>query len=243
MNKYQKTSAAIIAVLGLSACASSAKPLSTEVITSAQKTVFSANLNGVNQNNSKNPSSDGCKAAKPRLPYFDGLCTSGNTNNKNTGTVVYNGYQNAWGRGYFVLDEANKTLTFNIRYGGLSGPPIMAHFHVGTDKQAGPIIQTLCGPPPATGSHHHGSASSIGFSAAPLVSGECPYSASGQFSGVYPLNGQQCDGETEAQKAHHPCVKITVEQQIEKLKAGDVYLNFHTLLNQPGEIRGQLIAQ
>lgn len=231
--------------IGLTGCMSSIAQTNDHVTGGSGQTItFNATLSGENINNSKNPSSESCATVKPQLAYFKGLCGSDNKDHSaNTEQVVFNNYQNAWGRGQFVLDEQAKTLSFEISYGGLSGPPIMAHFHVGSVKVAGPIIQTLCGPPPAVPPHQQGSANGIGYSAAPLVNGKCPFSASGKFKGAYQLKGQQCDGAAAAHAGHGGCHKITVEQQIEKLKSGEIYLNFHTLLNQPGEIRGQLVAQ
>lgn len=134
----------------------------------------------------------------------------------------------AGGQGTFSFNPAIKELIFKIEYKGLSGSPIMAHFHNGAPGVSGPILQTICGDPPPT--------SAIGFSADALLGPECPGGESGMLEGTYTLQDYQCPESDSSQ-----CTSLTLDQQVQLLACGNLYVNFHTCLNQPGEISGQLI--
>ncbi len=132
----------------------------------------------------------------------------------------------AGGVGTFSLTGPNQ-LKFKIEYKGLSGSPIMAHFHNGAPGVSGPILQTICGDPPPT--------SAIGYSPDSLLGPECPSGTSGVLEGIYPLQDYKCpEGDSS-------CTSLTVDQQVQLLACGNLYVNFHTCLNQPGEISGQII--
>jgi len=135
--------------------------------------------------------------------------------------------QNAMGQGVFMFDSASKELQFKIEYSGLSGSPIMAHFHNGAPGVSGPILQTICGDPPPV--------SAIGYSPDTLLGPKCPDGTEGILEGKYQLQDYKCpEGDSS-------CTSLTLDQQVQLLTCGNLYVNFHTCLNQPGEISGQLI--
>lgn len=53
----------------------------------------------------------------------------------------------ARGAAVLLFDPATNTLNFSLAYAGLSGAAVAAHFHNGAVGQAGPVVQTICGPP------------------------------------------------------------------------------------------------
>lgn len=135
-------------------------------------------------------------------------------------------YPNACGSGTLLFDPDTNELHYSFSYSGLSGRPIMMHFHIGSASQSGPIIQTIFGKPygPET-------VKGLGSSEASPTSGkDAPYSRSGFVSGVYQLNGNA--------QLNPPLSK---EQEIKALFNEGVYVNIHTYLNELGEIRGQII--
>ncbi|MCL6642288.1 MAG: CHRD domain-containing protein [Candidatus Bipolaricaulota bacterium] len=107
-------------------------------------------------------------------------------------------------RGVAVLlfDPATSTLNFSLAYVGLSGAAVAAHFHNGAVGAAGPVVQTICGPPNQN----------------PLL-GACPTTPSGFLTGTWSV----------------PAGLVPT------LLAGGLYINVHTSLNPPGEIRGQVV--
>ncbi|MGB3365515.1 MAG: CHRD domain-containing protein [Thermodesulfobacteriota bacterium] len=133
----------------------------------------------------------------------------------------------ASGMGTFKFDPTTNKLGFKIKYSGLSGPPIMAHFHNGAPGVSGPILQTICGMPPPT--------SPIGFSHEAIIYKECLDKTSGVMKGTYTLKDYKCPDKDSS------CKSLTIEQQVQLLACGNVYVNLHTCLNQPGEISGQII--
>ncbi len=135
--------------------------------------------------------------------------------------------QNANGFGEFTFDTESKELKFKIEYRGLSGPAIMAHFHNGAPGVSGPILQTLCGMPPPT--------SPIGYSDGALIYKECLDRTSGVMQGTYKLKDYKCPAGDSS------CTSLSVEQQTQLIACGNLYINLHTCLNQPGEISGQII--
>lgn len=136
-------------------------------------------------------------------------------------------FAQATGTGSFWFDASSNELSFLIAYSGLSGDPIMAHFHYGAPGTGGPIIQTICGQPPPS--------SAIGYSNAAVTGTECPNGKDGFFKGTYTLQGHRCPPDAEG------CQTLTVEQERQLLLRGTLYVNLHTCLNQPGEIRGQVV--
>ena len=126
------------------------------------------------------------------------------------------------------LDTEDKVVHFSLTYRGLSGSPIMAHFHNGAPGAGGPVLQTVCGSPPPT--------SAIGVSATAIMGKTCPSGESGVMAGTWKLVDHQCPSGSEKS-----CTSRTVDEQIQQLACGNIYFNVHTCLNQPGEIAGQLI--
>ena len=135
--------------------------------------------------------------------------------------------EEAKGEGHFLFNPDTKELKFKIEYSGLSGPPIMAHFHHGAPGVSGPILQTLCGMPPPT--------SPIGYSDGAIISKECLSRNSGTIQGTYILKDYECPSDDSS------CKSLTVAEQVQIVACGNLYVNLHTCLNQPGEIAGQLI--
>jgi len=126
------------------------------------------------------------------------------------------------------FDTEKKVVHFSMAYRGLSGSPIMAHFHDGGPGAAGPVLQTVCGMPPPT--------SAIGDSATAIHGEVCPVGERGVMAGTWTLTDHQCPSGSEK-----TCTSRTVDEQVQLLGCGNIYLNFHTCLNQPGEIAGQII--
>ena len=135
--------------------------------------------------------------------------------------------EQAVGEGHFLFDPASKEMSFKIEYSGLSGPPIMAHFHNGAPGVSGPILQTICGMPPPT--------SPIGYSPDAIIATECLDKSSGMLQGKFPLKDYQCPADDAS------CKSLSIDEQIQIIACGNLYVNLHTCLNQPGEISGQII--
>ena len=134
--------------------------------------------------------------------------------------------EDAKGEGHFLFDPETKEMKFKIEYSGLSGPAIMAHFHNGAPGVSGPILQTICGMPPPT--------SPIGYSDGAIISKECLNKTSGVLQGTYILKDYVCPADDSS------CKSLTVAEQVQIIACGNLYVNFHTCLNQPGEIAGQI---
>jgi hypothetical protein len=133
-------------------------------------------------------------------------------------------YDDACGFGTFLFDPDTNELEYAISYSGLSGRPIMMHFHLGDTGVSGPVIQTLFGEP----YHTKGP---LGTSAkAPLNGRDAPKGRSGFVSGKYKLIGN---------KTFTP--PLTAEKEVELLFNGSIYINIHTYLNEAGEMRGQIV--
>jgi hypothetical protein len=132
-------------------------------------------------------------------------------------------YPDAGGIAVGSYDPSTKTLSFALEYEGLSGVPIMAHFHHGAAAVAGPIVQTVCGQPPP-------GSEALGHSAHPTSGADCPASRDGNVTGEYTLAGNA-----------DLTPPMTTDEEIALLESGDLYLNVHTCLNEPGEIRGNLV--
>ena len=132
-------------------------------------------------------------------------------------------YPSASGNGAYTYDPATKTLEFKITYSGLSGPPIMAHFHKGAIGTGGPIVQTICGHPPP-------GSKALGFSAPAVGPAMCPGTSSGTLTGSYTLGGND--------ELDPP---LSAADEVQLLLGGVLYVNIHTCLNEAGEIRGQVV--
>lgn len=132
-------------------------------------------------------------------------------------------YNNAKGNATLLFDKKSNTLYFAYSYSGLSGSPIMMHFHIAPAGKGGPIVQTICGHPPP------GSAN-LGFSSAAVVSAKCPVGTAGFITGKYHLQGNPKLNPS-----------VTADQEVADLMAGKFYINVHTCLNEAGEIRGQVV--
>jgi len=130
-------------------------------------------------------------------------------------------YDNARGNMTLWFNENNQTLYYAFSYAGLSGPPIMMHFHVGKPGVGGPIVQTICGHPPPGNN-------ALGFSKKAISGKSCPKMRSGFVWGGYKLSGNK-----------H--INMTKQDVIKALKQGDLYINIHTCLNELGEVRGQIL--
>jgi len=116
------------------------------------------------------------------------------------------------GRGRLQLSMTSTQLTFRLDYSGLSGPPLVAHIHVGQRNVAGGVSVFFCG----------------GGGKPP-----CPSSTSGTVSGTISaadVLGPVAQG-----------VDLGNLAQLETaIKAGFAYANMHTVKYPAGEIRGQI---
>ncbi|MFQ5796264.1 MAG: CHRD domain-containing protein [Candidatus Bipolaricaulia bacterium] len=114
----------------------------------------------------------------------------------------------ASGMGVFVLNADHTELAYAITYSGLSGPVNIAHFHMGALGDAGGVVRTICGAPPA-----------------PEAPSQCPMGMSGTLAGAWTSSDSQ----------------PLTQEAVDALMAGSIYVNFHTSLNGPGEVRGQIL--
>jgi hypothetical protein len=103
-------------------------------------------------------------------------------------------------------------LTFRLDYAGLSGPPLVAHIHVGQRKVNGGVSVFFCGGggKPA-----------------------CPSSPSGSISGT--ITAANVLGPVS--QGFDPDELAPLKRAI---KAGVTYANMHTAKFPGGEIRGQI---
>lgn len=132
-------------------------------------------------------------------------------------------YQHAMGYAIMQYYPNTNKVKFSIAYQGISGQAIMAHFHIGKAGVMGPIVQTICGNPPPGNK-------ALGYSAGPAVAGRyCPRGRFGYITGSFKLKANKKVASAN-----------TVEKVKQALLDGQLYINFHTCLNEPGEIRGQL---
>ena len=129
-------------------------------------------------------------------------------------------YNHADGFAVMWFNPKTDVLKYAIAYANLSGGPIMAHFHVAKSGQSGPIVQTICGRPPAN-------SKSLGYSSPALSGHVCPSANNGFITGTYKIAGNSK-------------IKLSKAAEIKALWNGQLYLNFHTCLNELGEVRGQV---
>lgn len=111
----------------------------------------------------------------------------------------------ATGTSTVTINDDAQTLTFSINVTGLTSPTL-AHIHVGTTSEAGPIAVNLLTTAPATG----------------------------PFTGVLASGTRSTTDVTGGE---------TFATLVAKIRAGNTYVNLHTVTNPGGEIRGQLVAQ
>ncbi len=170
-----------------------------------------------------------------KLPLYGGLAaalvitvgtyavaSSGSAGKKNVKADTLIGYQEATpagvsstGTGSFTatIDDDAESLTFELRYSGLSAPAVQAHIHFGNRFDSGGISAFLCGP-----GHQ---ACPPGTTEEAVVTGTItPADVIGPASqGIAP-------GE--------------FGELVEAIRAGVTYANVHTGPFPAGEIRGQI---
>lgn len=110
----------------------------------------------------------------------------------------------ATGTATVTINDAAQTLQFSINVTGLTSPTL-AHIHVGSASEAGPVAVNLLLTAPATG----------------------------------PFTGQLASGT----RASTDVTGETFNSLVAKIRAGNAYVNVHTVANSAGELRGQLVVQ
>jgi hypothetical protein len=119
------------------------------------------------------------------------------------------------------VDRNAGTIFYELEYGGLQGPAIMSHIHVGQHGVNGGISVWLCqsatNPAPAA------------------VAASVP---------TCPANGGIVNGTLMASSVIGPAGQLIAagefDELVEALRAGVTYVNVHTTAVPSGEIRGQL---
>jgi hypothetical protein len=119
---------------------------------------------------------------------------------------------NTAGHARLRLSMSNTEMTFQLDYADLSGPPLVAHIHVGQRNVNGGVSVFFCGGggKPA-----------------------CPASSSGSISGT--ITAANVVGPVA--QGYDPGDLAPVEKAI---RAGVAYANMHTTKFPGGEIRGQI---
>jgi hypothetical protein len=150
------------------------------------------------------------------------VASSGSAGKKNVTADTLTGYQEATpagvssnGTGSFsaTIDDEAQTITFELRYSGLSAPAIQAHIHFGNRYDSGGISAFLCGP-----GHQ---ACPEGTTSEAVVTGTItPADVIGPAS--------QGIGPSE------------FDELVRAMRAGITYTNVHTGPFPAGEIRGQI---
>jgi len=127
------------------------------------------------------------------------------------------------GKGRFraVINAERRALNYSLSYEDMEGDVFMAHIHIGERHTNSDIIVWFCGaegtpfPPPA------------GVIVPPCGAGEGVFEGTFTASDVLgPANRGIAPGEFES--------------FLQALEAGATYVNVHSLLEPPGEIRGQI---
>jgi hypothetical protein len=150
------------------------------------------------------------------------VASSGSAGKKNVKADTLTGYQEATpagvsstGTGSFsaTIDDDAESITFELRYSGLSAPAVQAHIHFGNRYTSGGVSAFLCGPghqacPPGTTSEA-------------VVTGTItPADVIGPASqGIAPME---------------------FGELVSAMRAGITYTNVHTGPFPAGEIRGQI---
>lgn len=133
-------------------------------------------------------------------------------------------YKDASGEAVVMYNPKTNRVWYALAYRNLSGAPIMMHFHIGKIGKGGPIYQTICGRPPK-------GSKALGYSAGKAGTGYvCPAKRYGHVVGSFKIKPNK-----------HVKATDTVADVKQALMDGQLYINIHTCLNEPGEIRGQVI--
>jgi hypothetical protein len=120
---------------------------------------------------------------------------------------------NTPGHAQLALNVTDTTITFKLDYADLTGPPMMAHIHVGQKLVNGGVSVFFCG-----------------GGGKPL----CPGTTSGSVSGT--ITAADVVGPTAQGYAVGEIAPV-----ITALRAGFTYANMHTTKFPGGEIRGQIV--
>jgi hypothetical protein len=130
-------------------------------------------------------------------------------------------------RGWFraTIDEANQTISYELRYDGLEGNPLQAHIHVGQRSVNGAISVFLCGNPPAV-------------PAAPAPTPPTCPAAPATVTGV--LSFSDIIGPAAQGIAASSDTVNEFEELVELLRDGLTYANVHSSKFPGGELRGQV---
>lgn len=122
-------------------------------------------------------------------------------------------------RGSFsaVIDEAARTIRYELSYEGFESPVVQAHLHAAQPGVNGGIMVWLCGTPALPG---------------PPGTPECP-AGPGTIQGE--LTSDQIVGPTA-----QGISPGEFDEVIRAIRNGIVYANVHTTQHPSGEIRGQL---
>ena len=115
-----------------------------------------------------------------------------------------------------TYDPTTQTLSYTLTFSGLTGPPMMAHFHYGDPQHTGSIFIPLSGLPAGTSGTITGSRKLTTDPAVPAV----PATAT-----------------TPAMPA------IPMAVQADSFKMGHVYANIHTAKYPAGEIRANVVVK
>jgi hypothetical protein len=122
------------------------------------------------------------------------------------------------GTGTFRADLAatGESLSYRLSYSDLTGPALFAHIHLGQPAIAGGVIAFLC---------------DSTENALPGVP-DCP-GAGGTVTGTI-------EPDDVVGPAGQGIASGEFDELVAALRAGATYANVHTVLFQPGEIRGQI---
>lgn len=124
------------------------------------------------------------------------------------------------GRGSFTakLSPDGKSLTFTLKWSGLTGPPLFAHIHFGQPAVSGGIMVFLCGPAGATNPHQ------------PACTQATSGTATGTITATDIFNPSPDQGVNNGDFGALLAI----------VRSGDSYANVHTPRFPGGEIRGQI---
>jgi hypothetical protein len=123
---------------------------------------------------------------------------------------------NTPGHADLALTVTDTTIAFTLKYADLTGPPTMAHIHVGQPGVNGGVSVFFCGP------------AAMGSTKPP-----CPGTNSGTVTGT--IAASDVVGPTP-----QGFVAGDIAPVIAALRAGFTYANMHTVKFPGGEIRGQI---
>jgi len=121
---------------------------------------------------------------------------------------------NSMGQATLRLTVTASQMSFDLTFSGLSGPPSMAHVHVGQPGVSGGVSFFLCG---------GGSKPA------------CPTSTSGEVTGTVSASDIQAIAAQGFDAGDFDSV-------VRAMDAGATYANMHTAKFPAGEVRGQLLG-